>query len=212
MEVQPDTGFDRDLQSMQEFRLAPDGFVRYLSTLFDESSASKLFLELRAGLDWQQRSIMMFGRPVVQPRLVAFHGDLGLGYRYSGATLKAPGWTTPLLTIQDRLASILGVKFNSVLCNLYRNGDDAVGWHADSERDLGDRPLIASVSFGAQRRFMLKSRDNGDRLEFRPEHGSLLVMGGDLQKHWLHQVPRTRKEVGERINLTFRTVCRDSDC
>jgi alkylated DNA repair dioxygenase AlkB len=193
---------------MQEFRLKPDGFVRYLSALFDDSTASELFLELRASLDWQQRSIMMFGKAVVQPRLVAFHGNPGWGYRYSGATLRAPGWTPPLLTIQERLTSTLGVQFNSVLCNLYRNGADSVGWHADSERDLGDRPLIASVSFGAQRRFVLKSRDSGERIEFMPEHGSLLVMGGDLQKHWLHQVPRTRSNVGERINLTFRTVSR----
>ncbi len=196
----------------QELRLSPNGVVRYQSTLFDETEASSLFLALRGSLDWQQRSIMMFGKPVTQPRLVAFHGDPGLNYRYSGATLRAPGWTAPLLIIQERLLATLGIRFNSVLCNLYRDGSDCVGWHADSERDLGDRPTIASVSFGALRRFMLKPRKEGRPVEFTPAHGSLLVMGGDLQKHWLHQVPRTRENVGERINLTFRTVCRDPRC
>lgn len=192
--------------SPRPIELSPNGCLEYHPRLLSTARADALFSRLQAELDWAERSIMMFGREVVQPRRVAFYGDEGKAYRYSGKTLSAAGWPMPLADIRDRLGSITGQEFNCVLCNLYRDGNDAMGWHADDEPELGPEPVIASVSLGAERRFVLKRRQDGKRVELTPAHGSLLVMFGQVQQHWLHQVPRTRKPVAARINLTFRKI------
>ncbi len=190
----------------KQMPLPPDGRLDYLDQAFSTSCADRLFEVLNKELDWAERSILLFGRQVRQPRLVAFHGDPGLTYRYSGKSLVATGWTESLEEVHQQLSTLIGECFNSVLCNLYRNGADSMGWHADNESELGSQPLIASVSLGAERRFVLKRRRDGAKREIVPGHGSLLVMRGQVQQHWLHQVPRTRKAVGARINLTFRQI------
>jgi alkylated DNA repair dioxygenase AlkB len=189
-----------------EQSLPPGGRLRYWSGSLEPGQADGWLSELRGKLDWAQRSITLFGRLVLQPRLVAFHGDCGLCYRYSGSTLRAQGWSGPLEQIRDHLDKLLDRRFNSVLCNWYRDGNDCMGWHADNEPELGPCPLIASVSFGQSRRFLLKPRQGDQRIELMLEHGSILVMDGDLQRHWLHQLPRMRKVDADRINLTFRTI------
>ncbi len=192
-------------------RLDPDGHLVQVEDFLSAASSDRLLRDMRRSLDWEQRPIRLFGRQILQPRLTAFHGDADVAYRYSGQTLEACPWTAALAEIRDRLQGLVGVRFNSVLCNLYRDGGDSMGWHADNEPELGLNPTIASVSLGNARRFLLKSRRGDERLEFQLGHGSLLVMAGDCQHHWVHQVPKTARAVGTRINLTFRTVFPRSD-
>jgi len=186
--------------------LAPGGWVVHDPDFLESGSAEDLMTALARDLAWRQQAIQLFGRRVMQPRLIDFHGDRGVRYRYSGLVLEAGGWPEPLGRLNERLEAVSGTRFNSVLCNRYRGGEDSMGWHADDERELGPDPIIASISLGATRRFMLRPRGGGRSLELRPRNGSLLLMGGDLQHHWQHQVPKTSRPVGERINLTFRTV------
>jgi alkylated DNA repair dioxygenase AlkB len=188
-------------------RLPPAGRLDYAPGFVGAARADALLQSLGENLDWAQRPIMIFGRSVLQPRLTAFHGDDGVGYRYSGKTLAAQPWTVELEGLRQLLFDQLAVKFNCVLCNLYRDGKDSMGWHADNEPELGAAPVIASISLGAERRFQLKSRsDSTLRRELLLEHGSLLVMAGDLQQHWLHQLPKTARVDQPRINLTFRAI------
>ncbi|AKS42083.1 alpha-ketoglutarate-dependent dioxygenase AlkB family protein [Wenzhouxiangella marina] len=189
-----------------EWWLPPAGRIEYLPDWIQASEADRLYQVLERSLDWQQRPIKLFGREVLQPRLTAFHGEPGISYAYSGKRLSATGWPEPLLGLVRRLNERLGGGFNSVLCNLYRNGQDSMGWHADDEAELGPDPLIASISLGGRRRFRLKARSGAGRYQFEPAHGSLLLMAGDLQHHWLHEVPKTRQAVAPRINLTFRRI------
>ena len=188
-------------------RLAPNGVVRYYPDFMSGQAADQALTRLREGLDWQQLPIKMFGRRILQPRLTAYYGDPGADYRYSGLQLLAQPWPAALAELRDAVAGQIGERFNSVLCNLYRHGRDYMGWHADDEPELGPDPLIASVSLGAERRFALKPRDGtADRQVFELASGSLLIMSGDLQRYWLHQLPRSQKVHQERINLTFRRV------
>lgn len=185
----------------------------------ERESADALFKSLLAQIDWQSRSIRMFGRVLNQPRLIAFQGDEGVCYRYSGGDYIAQPWHPDLLTLHDQLKRFVSnalrtvekkpehaIQFNSVLINRYRTGMDSMGWHADDEKALGRNPVIASISLGEQRRFMFRARASKARYELIPKHGSLIVMAGDLQHHWQHQLPKTKKAIQERINLTFRTV------
>jgi alkylated DNA repair dioxygenase AlkB len=184
-----------------------EGAARLWPSAFPPEEAARLFDELRRTIDWQQESILMFGRRVLVPRLVAWHGDPGTTYTYSG-TLHHPGpWTAPLARIRDRVAELCSARFNAVLLNLYRDGRDGMGWHADDEAELGRDPVIASVSLGSTRRFCLRHRRRRDlKIDVSLAHGSLLCMSGPTQHHWVHALPKTRAAVGERINLTFRLV------
>lgn len=177
--------------------------------LLGPDEADEAFTTLRSGLPWQQEHLRMFGRLVPVPRLEAWIADEGLDYRYSGIDHVARPWTPPLATLRDRVAQAAGSPFNSVLCNLYRTGDDGVDWHADDEVEFGRLPVIASLSLGATRRFDLRRVDDPDyRLSVELHHGDLLVMRGTTQELWRHRVPKTRAQVDERINLTFRQVLR----
>lgn len=191
----------------KSIELAPAGRIRLEPDFVAAPEADAWFEHLRRELDWRQREIVLFGRRVMQPRLVAWHGDPGVRYRYSGATLHAAGWPECLREIRARVEQHAGTSFNSVLCNLYRDGADSMGWHADDEPELGDAPTIASLSLGETRRFVLRRRDDHEqKLELWLPHGSLLVMQGDLQRYWQHSLPKTRRLVGARINLTFRRI------
>ncbi len=174
---------------------------------FASAEADALFAALRPGLRWRQETIVMFGQPRLVPRLVSWHGDAGATYVYSGVTHAPQPWTAPLDAIRARVAELAGVSFNSVLANLYRDGRDGMGWHADDEPELGPEPVIASVSFGATRRFRMKHRRASTApLDIPLTHGSVLVMRGATQRCWWHSVPKTARPVGERINLTFRWI------
>ena len=156
---------------------------------------------------WRQELIRMYGKEMPVPRLTAWHGDPGRTYSYSQIALEPVPWTGPLLALKAMVEAACGVGFNSVLLNRYRDGRDSVAWHSDDEPELGPRPVIASVSLGASRRFHLRRKaDHGDRVDITLAHGSLLLMAGSTQHEWEHQVPKTATKVGPRVNLTFRTI------
>ena len=169
--------------------------------------ADALFPALQAQVPWEIHRIRLFGREIDSPRLSCWIGDPDAVYVYSGARFVPRPWLPVLSSLRARLADKVGVDFNSVLANLYRDGRDAMGWHSDDEPELGPAPVIASLSLGATRRFVFKSRDRQvHRLALDLPHGSLLVMRGDTQGKYRHALPRTVRPVGPRINLTFRRI------
>jgi alkylated DNA repair dioxygenase AlkB len=185
----------------------PDGEARYWPEAFDRAEATSLFESLRAGIDWKGEEILMFGRRVPVPRRVAWHGDPVARYTYSGTAHEPLPWTSDLLAIRERVVALTGATCNAVLLNLYRDGRDSMGWHADDEPELGTDPVIASVSLGATRRFCLRHRRRKAlRRDLLLAHGSLLCMSGATQHNWVHALPRTSSDVSERMNLTFRYV------
>ena len=170
--------------------------------------AARWFERLHAEIPWRQQHVRLFGREQPMPRLSCWIGDADAHYRYSGQDFVPQPWTPALAELRAALSADLGVAFNSVLCNLYRDGRDAMGWHSDAERELGAQPTIASLSFGATRRFRLRPRGEGPTQDIALESGSLLLMAGETQQNWRHALPRTAKSVGARINLTFRRIIR----
>jgi alkylated DNA repair dioxygenase AlkB len=190
-------------RNSEPFSYHPDFFVAREA----DQALADLWRELR----WSQREITLFGRRVMQPRLIAWYGDPAAVYSYSGLTLVPMPWHPLLLLLKGRLEKFCGGCFNSVLANAYRDGMDSMGWHSDDEPMLGERPLIASLSLGATRRFLLRPKvraagQRSCRIGLQLEHGSLLLMGGDCQQRYQHALPRTRRETGLRINLTYRLV------
>ena len=169
-----------------------------------ENEAWALFEALYAALPWERHRIKVYGRTIDAPRLSCWIGDAA--YKYSGTVFEPHPWPAALAPVRERLARELQGDFNSVLANLYRNGADRLGFHRDSEPELGPEPLIASVSLGATRRFRFRARQGEGTLGLELSHGSLLVMSGSTQRNWLHAVPPTARTVGPRINLTFRHV------
>mgnify|MGYP000114165620 CR=1 FL=1 len=167
-----------------------------------------LLAELVRDIPWQAGDVMLFGKRYRQPRLFAWYGDPGASYRYSGTTLEPLPWTERLAGLRLRLESLAGAPFNSVLLNYYRDHRDAMGLHADDERELGDRPVIASLSLGEPRPFRLRHRH--DRaikpLKLPLPPGSVLVMAGATQANWKHELPRQTRPCGPRVNLTFRYI------
>lgn len=190
---------------------APARLFRYLPGFLPPADASLALDRLWRELAWEQREITLFGRRVLQPRLIAWYGDRGARYRYSGLTLSPRAWHPLLRALKARVEDCAGTPFNSVLANAYRDGQDSMGWHSDDEKELGADPVIASLSLGAPRRLLLRaktrspSRGTGS-LALLLEHGSLLVMKAGCQQRYQHSLPRTRRAVGLRINLTFRMV------
>lgn len=168
------------------------------------AEADHAFTELSQQLDWRQEAITLFGRSVLQPRLQAWYGDKS--YRYSGLTLAPRPWTPMLSDLKQRCEALAGCSFNSVLANLYRNGQDSMGWHQDNEPELGHQPVIASLTLGETRRFVLRHQHHKERYEFKLSHGSLLIMAGNTQHSWQHCVPKTVRCQAPRINLTFRHI------
>ena len=171
-----------------------------------EAEADALLAELRATISWEVHRIRIFGKEVDSPRLSCWIGDKDATYVYSRTRFEPHAWTPALASLRDRVAQACGARFNSVLANLYRDGRDSMGWHSDNEPELGPRPVIASLSLGAVRRFRLKLREGGEVLGIELGHGSLLRMAGDTQRLYVHDLPRTSAAVGPRLNLTFRWV------
>jgi alkylated DNA repair dioxygenase AlkB len=172
--------------------------------------AAELLAELMATIPWRHEPIKLFGREVLQPRLTSWHGDPTARYAYSGLALDPQPWTPALLHLQQLVETATQAQFNSVLLNLYRTGQDSMGWHADDEPELGPAPVIASVSLGATRRFRLRPRNpllvSHAPVSLDLSTGSLLLMRGSTQQHWLHAVPKTARPTKLRLNLTFRLV------
>lgn len=194
--------FDRECR--QSISLG-DGELLLIRQAFSPEVANRLFLQLREQARWSQDEIVMGGRRVLIPRLQAWYGDEA--YQYSGLKMTPLAWTPILMDIKQKVESLSKARFNSVLLNLYRDGNDSVGWHSDDEPELGASPVIASVSLGASRDFSLRQKNPGaDKLKLRLDSGDLLLMSGLLQHNWQHQLPKTQSPVGERINLTFRLV------
>ena len=184
-----------------------DGEVYLYPRLFDFSESAELFRCLAREVPWKQEPIRIFGREIMQPRLTAWYGDPGKSYTYSGITMQPYSWTDDLLFIKDRVEGVAGHGFTSALLNFYRDGQDSMGWHRDAEKELGPRPVIGSVSFGAPRTFCLKHiREKEAKVRVVLESGSFLLMRGATQHHWLHSIPKEAGAEGGRINLTFRTI------
>jgi len=189
--------------------LLPGAELWFAPDWLEAGQADGLFTLLQERVAWETHRIRMFGRMVDSPRLSCWMGDAGTAYTYSGTRFEPRPWPSPVLeAVRVRLADELGIAFNSALANRYRDGRDYMGWHSDNEAVLGPCPVIASLSLGATRRFVLKHRNDATlgRLALDLTHGSLLVMRGDTQRNYKHALPRTARSTGERINLTFRRI------
>lgn len=185
----------------------PDAEIEYYPNFFDSVRANELFEKLRNEIPWQQDSITVFGKTHPQPRLTALFGNEGKPYGYSNIVMQPHAWNALLMFIKNEIEEAVQEHFTTVLLNNYRDGKDSNGWHADNERELGRNPVIASVSFGAERSFQLQHNTiKEQKLKINLEHGSLLIMKGTTQHFWKHQIPKTAKPIGPRINLTFRII------
>lgn len=190
-----------------EANLVPfDGELYLVKQFYCLSESNLLFTVLQAELAWQEEAIFIYGRWVKVPRLMCWYGDTDARYRYSGVNHQPMPWTTALQAIREKVERQCQCTFNSVLANLYRNGQDSMGCHADDEKELGLNPVIASLSLGDERLFKLHHKKSKEKLDIVLGHGDLLVMTGTLQHHWLHSVPKTKKLKTPRINLTFRKI------
>lgn len=184
-----------------------DGEVFYYPDFFGESPGMKFFELLKKEIQWKQEPIWIFGKKVMQPRLTALYGDPEIPYGYSGIQMEAFSWTEKLQEIKERVEVQAGAHFTHVLLNYYRNGDDSMGWHRDNEKELGINPVIASVSFGAEREFQMRHyKQKNIKVNVHLKDGSLLLMQGSSQHHWEHQLPKRKKISSGRINLTFRRI------
>ena len=184
-----------------------DGEILYDRNFLSSVEASRYFKILRNETEWQQDQIKVFGKVYDQPRLTALYANNNFPYSYSNITMYPSPFSATLLEIKEKVEQQLKKEFTTCLLNLYRHGQDSNGWHADNEKELGKNPIIASVSLGAERMFHMKHRtDNSQKIKINLIHGSLLVMSGSTQHYWLHQIPKTKKHVEERINLTFRIL------
>jgi len=183
-----------------------NGEYIYIPSFFDITKSNHYFQKLTKEIDWKQEEIKMYRRVVKLPRLTAWYGDNDKPYSFSGITLTPNLWTPELVKIKKIVETRCDAVFNSVLLNLYRNGKDSISWHTDAEKELGKNPVIASVNFGATRTFQLRHKITKQKIELTLKHGSLLIMQGELQHYWQHQVPKTSKDVAQRINLTFRII------
>lgn len=185
----------------------PDAEIIYHKDFFQSIEADILFHQLMNETPWRQDPITVFGKSYQQPRLTALYGNQNLSYGYSGIRMQPLPWTETLLEIKTKIENLTPVKFTTVLLNLYRDGQDSNGWHADNEKELGINPYIASLSLGQSRDFHLKHNTmKEERIKIELHHGSLLLMGGTTQHFWKHQIAKTAKPIGPRINLTFRVV------
>lgn len=185
----------------------PNAELIYYPEYFGTEEANQYYNELLLQTNWQQDDIKVFGKTYQQPRLTALYGDSGKPYSYSNITMYPKIFTPLLEKIKTKIQQVSEHSFNTVLLNLYRDGKDSNGWHADNEKELGKNPVIASVSFGETRPFHFKHRTiKTESHKLNLTHGSLLIMKGEMQHYWLHQIAKTKKPIAPRINLTFRYI------
>ncbi len=185
----------------------PNAVIEYHPNFFTAEKSSFLFEKLRQEIPWQQDHITVYGKTHLQPRLTALLGNEGKPYSYSNIVMQPHHWNPLLMFIKNEVEDVCNENFTTVLLNLYRDGSDSNGWHADNEKELGRNPVIASVSFGAERMFHLQHNTIVDaKLKINLENGSLLIMKGETQHFWKHQISKTTKPIGPRINLTYRII------
>ncbi len=183
-----------------------DGIVHYHGPVFSFLEGQRIFDSLFQTIAWQSDELVMFGKHIVTARKVAWYGDAGMSYTYSGSTKQPLAWTAELLQLKAISEKLAGAEFNSCLLNLYHHGGEGMGWHSDNEKSLGHEPCIASLSFGAERKFSLKHKRTGQGISIVLENGSLLVMKDSTQANWQHSIPKSKKILAPRINLTFRSI------
>lgn len=183
-----------------------DGEVQYYGPIISPKQADEYFNALLCNVDWQHDEVVIFGKKIITQRKVAWYADEPFSYTYSKVTKTALPWTSELLELKELTERVSGVIYNSCLLNLYHDGDEGMAWHSDDEIDLKKNAAIASLSFGAARKFALKHKRTKETVSKVLEHGSLLLMKGTTQTHWLHRLPPTKRVKSPRINLTFRTI------
>jgi len=186
--------------------LHSDGIVDYYGELFDSKHADHYFLELFSHIDWRPDEAVVFGKHLTTKRKVAWYGERSFNYTYSNTTKQALPWSDVLLEIKNSVEIATNETYNSCLLNLYHNGSEGMAWHSDAEKDLKKNGAVASVSFGAERKFSFKHKRTKENVSVFLKHGSLLVMKGTTQSNWLHRLPPTTKVNEPRVNLTFRTI------
>ncbi|NOQ74936.1 MAG: alpha-ketoglutarate-dependent dioxygenase AlkB [Crocinitomix sp.] len=183
-----------------------NGTVNYYGCVFDANNAEHYFERLMETIEWRNDEAVIFGKHIITARKVAWYGDEKFPYRYSGTTKHALQWTKELQELKIITEKLTGETYNSCLLNLYHNGNEGMAWHSDGEKDLKTNGAIASLSFGAERKFAFKHKKEKETISLILEHGSLLVMKAETQTYWLHRLPPTKKISVPRINLTFRTI------
>lgn len=194
----PETGQSKGL---------PVDFLEYFPGLFQQEAGDFFLQKFIVETPWKQTVQKMYDKEVVTPRLTAWYGDLGTDYSHPGRISNPIPWTPELLAIKKMVEPLAGTKFNSVLLNYYRDGNDSVAWHSDKESILGRHPVIASVSFGQVRSFDIRNKtDHREKYSVRLEHGSFLLMKSGLQERWEHRIAKSLKPMKARVNLTFRVV------
>lgn len=197
--------FSREIDITKNL-LPYDGTVNYYGKLFSLEKANDYFNELMKNIEWRNDEAFIMGKHIITKRKVAWYGDQGYAYTYSNATKHALIWTDTLLELKKFAEQKTGTGFNSCLLNLYHNGEEGMAYHSDDEKTLGKNSAIASMSFGAERRFLFKHKKTKETIATFLENGSLLVMKDETQAHWLHRLPPTQKVNTPRVNLTFRTM------
>ncbi len=198
-------------EAKQHFK-RPQAELIYVPQFFSKAEADRLLQQLKIEIPWQQDDITVFGKTYKQPRLTALYGTTQKPYSYSNITMHPKPLTETLDTIKTKVETFSATPFNTILANLYRDGNDSNGWHSDNEKELGINPVIASLSFGAERPFHFKHKTiKTERHKLVLEHGSLLLMKGEMQHFWRHQIAKTKQPITERINLTFRALITPSE-
>ena len=186
--------------------LPNDGTVYYYGKILNSKSASRIFDLLMKNILWKNDEVIIFGKRIITKRKAAWYGDSDYLYTYSNSTKQALPWTEELSWLRQIIEELIGTKFNSCLLNLYHNGNEGMGWHSDDEKSLGKNNTIASLSLGAERKFLFKHKQTKQIVSLLLEHGSLLVMKEATQSNWLHSLPKSKDLIDSRINLTFRTI------
>lgn len=197
--------FDETYDSNKNY-LPHGGIVNFYGKIFNQQTADFYYGALLETIRWQNDEAFIFGKKIITKRKVAWYGDEAFSYTYSNNTKTALPWTDELVTIKQIVEEKSEETFNSCLLNLYHSGEEGMAWHSDAEKDLAKEGAIASVSFGAERKFCFKHKESSEKIDLLLPHGSLLIMKGDTQKNWLHRLPPTKKISNSRVNLTFRTI------
>ena len=198
-----------ELATDKNLNLLPDGgTVNYYGRIMNLQEADQYLQVLLTGIEWKNDEAVIFGRHILTKRKVAWYGDSKFSYTYSNITRQALVWTKELLALKKLVEELTNESYNSCLLNLYHNGEEGMAYHSDGEKDLKKNGAIASLSFGAERKFSFKHKKTKETVSLVLEHGSLLVMKGETQLNWLHRLPPTKLVHKPRINLTFRCIVR----
>lgn len=193
-------------ENINENLLSRHGELNYLDGLLSLEESSSLFEDLLSNTPWKSDELFLFGKKYITKRKVALYGNEGLQYKYSKISKIALAWTPSLLKLKNQVEQITETRFNSCLLNLYHDGSEGMSWHSDNEKELGENPVIASVSLGAERKFSWKHKISKEHRAMVLKTGSLLIMKGEMQKYWVHSLPKTKKVLTPRINLSFRYI------